>query len=77
MKPAVLQPCQTLARRIAFDKRRGHTTSEAAKDFVRRTCPCDSCVEGRRPPPLQVRTTLEVHPGSDPGATFLMKSTVA
>jgi hypothetical protein len=40
--------CSKLKRRIQFDLKRGHTTSESAKDFVRRTCKCDECTTWRR-----------------------------
>ena len=40
--------CRTLKQRIQFDKKHGKTTSEAAKDFVRRTCKCEACVAWRR-----------------------------
>jgi hypothetical protein len=42
------EPCATVRARISFDKKKGKTTSEAAKDFVRRTCPCEHCQEWRQ-----------------------------
>lgn len=39
-------PCSA-RRRIAFDKGRGFTTSQATLDFVRRTCRCDACFQLR------------------------------
>ena len=44
---AASSDCATIERRVAFDLRRGRTTSQAARDFVRRTCPCSACAEWR------------------------------
>lgn len=43
-------PCPKVRSRAAFDARSGKTTSEAAKDFIRRTCKCDACAAGRAAP---------------------------
>ena len=43
-----LDPCSKVRAQVAQDKRRGKTTSEAAKDFIRRTCVCSSCQDWRR-----------------------------
>lgn len=48
--------CENLARRIAFDLRKGRTTSQAARDFIRRTCPCGNCSDARAMTRLLVRT---------------------
>lgn len=44
--------CKVLAR-VHFDKKHGLTTSEATKDFLRRTCPCDVCRTWRVPPKMR------------------------
>jgi hypothetical protein len=41
-------PCHKVRIRVAHDKKRGHTTSQAAIEFIRRTCACDSCAAGRQ-----------------------------
>ena len=40
--------CTAISARVRRDKRYGKTTSEAQKDFIRRTCSCDECVAWRR-----------------------------
>lgn len=40
--------CQSVKSRIALDKRHGKTTSQAAIDFIRRTCSCVTCSDWRR-----------------------------
>ncbi len=39
--------CESIARRVLFDHRRGHTTSQAAINFIERTCSCDVCAKKR------------------------------
>lgn len=42
------EPCAAIRARRKFDKTRGHTTSQHAEDFIRRTCACDACKAWRR-----------------------------
>lgn len=44
-------PCPKVLAQVKLDARRGNTTSEKAKDFIRRTCRCDSCSEARKAMP--------------------------
>ncbi len=41
-------PCEAGAKRQAFDLRKGNTTSQAALDFIKRTC---RCCKDHRPTP--------------------------
>jgi hypothetical protein len=43
----LFDPCAKVSARQKQDYRRGITTREAAKDFIRRTCPCDVCKKWR------------------------------
>lgn len=40
-------PCPSVVRRQKNDARHGHTTSQDALDFIRRTCACESCKKFR------------------------------
>ena len=48
--------CSAILARVKNDKRHGKTTSNAQKDFIRRTCGCDVCAAWRR-------SRLSVKPG--------------
>jgi hypothetical protein len=42
------EKCAALRALLKIDKRRGKITSDADKDFIRRTCPCEHCLDWRR-----------------------------
>lgn len=51
--------CASITARQRHDAKHGRTTSQAAVEFIRRTCPCDECSDWRKAQPktwtLQLR----------------------
>ena len=44
----IADPCPKVHAKVTQDRKHGKTTSEAMKDFIRRTCECASCAAWRR-----------------------------
>jgi hypothetical protein len=55
-----MEECKNLKSRIANDKKKGRTTSQAVVDFIRRTCACDQHREWRRAQQKQKAVSVAV-----------------